>query len=105
MAFVAGAAFRARLSGGATAGRKAACSRLRMSSSAENKDIVRRTAKLAHLQLTDDEIDRIAPDFEKMLGFVEKINDLDLSGTDPLETVAPLKNVLREDEPKSFPNV
>ncbi len=106
-AFIPSSLFRSRLPGGARAARRAACAalRVRMCASSANRDIVERTARLAHLKLTDDEIDRIAPDFEKILGFVEKINDLDVSGSDPITSIAPLQNVLREDVPKSFPRV
>ena len=69
------------------------------------EDVVRKTAKLARLALTDEEVERITPEFDKILGFVELIKELDVASVAPMESAAELSNVLRKDVPEMFPNV
>lgn len=77
---------------------------MRMCASLSGRDVIARTARLAHLRLSDDEIDQLAPDFQKMLGFVDKMNAIDLNDDAPV-SASPLENVLREDVPRTFPHM
>ena len=52
---------------------------------------------LAKLELDVDEKEAARSDMEKMLGFVEKMNELDTSGIVPMTHVFDVKNVLRDD--------
>lgn len=52
---------------------------------------------LAKLELDGDEKEAARSDMEKMLGFVEKMNELDTSGIVPMTHVFDVKNVLRDD--------
>lgn len=76
-----------------------------------NREVVAHTARLAHLQLSDDEIERFVPDFEKMLRFVDSMNEIDDSAaekdssTGGKEKRAVSGEQLRPDEPISFPYV
>ena len=45
---------------------------------------VERIAELANLQFNDNEKVKIMDDMNKMLGFVNKINELDTEGLEPL---------------------
>lgn len=73
--------------------------------SSVGRDVVARTAKLAQLELTDDEVDRLTPEFQKIIGFVDRINELDVDGVDPMASAQRLRNVLRKDDPTPFAKV
>lgn len=57
-------------------------------------------AKLARLQLSDAEVDRMATELSGILEHVERISALDLDGVEPTAHVIELENVLRPDEPR-----
>ena len=65
------------------------------------KPIVKRTAQLARLELTDEEIDKFASQLTSILNYIEKIRELDLRNVEPLANVGELQNVWREDEVKT----
>ena len=52
---------------------------------------------LAKLELDGQEKEDAKADMEKMLTFVEKMNELDTSGVEPMSHVFDVNNVLRED--------
>ncbi len=60
--------------------------------------IVKQTAHLSRLKLTDEEIDRFTPQLTSILNYIAKISELDLENVEPLVHVGELKNVWREDE-------
>ncbi len=57
-------------------------------------------ARLARLQLSDAEVDRMAAELSKVLDHVEKIREIDLDGVPPTSHVVDDVNVLRPDEPE-----
>jgi len=57
-------------------------------------------ARLASLQLSEEEVDRMAGEMSTILGHVETMNELDLDGVEPTSHVVELQNVLREDVPR-----
>src|SRR3954468_19615218 len=57
-------------------------------------------ARLARLQLTDDEVERMAGELSNVLGWIEKINELDLEGVPPTSHVVDVAHALRPDEPR-----
>lgn len=63
-----------------------------------NDQLVDKLAHLSRLQFTDTEKTGIKNDLQRMIGFVEKLNELDLAGVEPLLHMSPEVNVLREDE-------
>jgi aspartyl-tRNA(Asn)/glutamyl-tRNA(Gln) amidotransferase subunit C len=63
-----------------------------------NDQLVDKLAHLSRLQFTDTEKAGIRNDLQRMIGFVEKLNELDLTGVEPLLHMSPEVNVLREDE-------
>lgn len=65
---------------------------------------VKKIAKLAKIKLSDDEITSYAGQCEKILQYVEKLNELDTSNIAPLAHVHDLTNVLREDVQKGSDN-
>ena len=52
---------------------------------------------LAKLSLTEDEKEKAKEDMQKMLDYIDKLNELDTSGIEPMSHVFPVKNVFRED--------
>lgn len=62
------------------------------------KKDVRKIAQLARIRLTEKEEEKIAEDLEAILGYVEKLNQVDTHGVEPMAQVTGLENVLRPDE-------
>ena len=52
---------------------------------------------LAKLELTDEEKEAAKSDMEKMLDYIDTLNELDTSGIEPMSQVFPVNNVFRED--------
>ena len=65
-----------------------------------DRDQVLHVARLARLQLTDDEVERMSGELTGILGHIEKIGELDLEGVPPTSHVVEVTNALREDEPR-----
>ena len=59
-----------------------------------------RAVKLARIELTPEGEQRLAPQLGEVLQYVEKLNELDVSGVEPTAHATPLSNVMREDEPR-----
>ena len=62
-----------------------------------NEEQVRHVAKLARLALSDAEIDRMVPELNNILGWVEQLGEVDTDGVEPLTAVIDLKLRLRDD--------
>jgi aspartyl-tRNA(Asn)/glutamyl-tRNA(Gln) amidotransferase subunit C len=62
-----------------------------------NDALVDKLANLARLQFDDTEKAGIKNDLQRMIQFVEKLNELDTSGIVPLLHMSDNINVLRED--------
>ena len=58
---------------------------------------VRKTAKLARLELSDAEVKEFAGQLSAILDYVERMNQLDTKDVEPLAHCLPISNVLRED--------
>ena len=66
-----------------------------------SRDQVLHVAKLARLELTEEEIERFGGELSKVLDHIEKIGELgDLADVDPTSHVVALENALRADEPR-----
>lgn len=62
-----------------------------------SREQVRYIASLARLRFTDEEEERLARQMNDILGYVEKLDELDTSGVQPMSHVLDLHNVVRED--------
>jgi len=62
--------------------------------------IVDKLAHLARLKFNDADKNAIKTDLQRMISFVEKLNELDTTGVEPLLHISDAVNVLREDEVK-----
>jgi aspartyl-tRNA(Asn)/glutamyl-tRNA(Gln) amidotransferase subunit C len=69
-----------------------------MSDKAITLEQVRHVAKLARLELPEEKLVKLAGQLESILGYVDKIKEVDTSGVEPMAHALPLHNVLREDE-------
>ena len=52
---------------------------------------------LAKLELSDEEKEAAKADMEKMLDYIDTLNELDTTGIEPMSHVFPVNNVFRED--------
>jgi aspartyl-tRNA(Asn)/glutamyl-tRNA(Gln) amidotransferase subunit C len=65
-----------------------------------DREQVLHVARLARLELTDDEVTKIAGELSKILDHIEKIGELDLDGVPPTSHAVEVANALRADEPR-----
>lgn len=65
-----------------------------------NDALVDKLAHLARLKFDDTEKAAIKNDLQKMIRFVDKLNELDTTGVEPLLHMSDSINVLRPDEVK-----
>lgn len=52
---------------------------------------------LAKLELSAEEKEKAKTDMEKMLDYIDTLNELDTEGIEPMSHVFPVSNVFRED--------
>lgn len=52
---------------------------------------------LAKLELSDEEKEAAKKDMGSMLDYIDKLNELDTAGVEPMSHVFPVQNVFRED--------
>ncbi len=62
-----------------------------------NDELVEKLAHLARLEVKPEEKERLKGDLQKMIAFIEKLNELDTSGVEPLLFMTDEVNVLRDD--------
>ena len=62
------------------------------------RDDVAYMANLARLKVTEDEIDQFQSDMNKILGYMDLLNQVDTSDVAPLDHVIELPLVYRKDE-------
>ena len=63
-----------------------------------NDEMVAKLAKLSRLKFNEAEKKEIKSDLQRMIQFVEKLNELSLDEVEPLLHMSDEVNVLREDE-------
>jgi aspartyl-tRNA(Asn)/glutamyl-tRNA(Gln) amidotransferase subunit C len=59
---------------------------------------VRHVATLARLDLAPDEQERLAGELDRILEYMDKLNELDTDGVEPLSHAVDVVNVLRPDK-------
>ncbi len=60
-------------------------------------DIVKRVARLARIAVTEEEAGRMTGELNTILGFVEQLGEVDVSGVEPMTSVIPMEMKKRED--------
>ncbi|HWT92299.1 MAG TPA: Asp-tRNA(Asn)/Glu-tRNA(Gln) amidotransferase subunit GatC [Solirubrobacteraceae bacterium] len=69
-----------------------------------DREQVLHVARLARLELTEDEVQSMSHELSGILGHIEKIGELDLEGVPPTSHVVEVSNALRPDEARpSYP--
>lgn len=66
------------------------------------RDDVLKLARLARLTITDEEIEKYRKELSEILGYVEQLSKVDVTGLQPTTQVTGLKNVMREDEVSDY---
>lgn len=59
---------------------------------------VEHLAKLAHLGLSKEEVKKLQKDLEEFLDYAEKLQEVEVSGIQPVSHITGLENVERQDE-------
>ena len=61
-------------------------------------DDVRHLAQLSRLQMSDAEVESLRADIEKIINYINQLDELDTDGVEPTYQVTGLQNVWRDDE-------
>jgi aspartyl-tRNA(Asn)/glutamyl-tRNA(Gln) amidotransferase subunit C len=65
-----------------------------------DKETLNKIAHLARLEFDEKDSEKMMQDMTNMVNFVEKLNEVDTRGVEPLTTMSHEINALREDEVK-----
>ncbi len=60
-------------------------------------DTVRRVARLARIAVTPEDAERMTGELNVILGFVEQLNEVDVTGIEPMTSVIPMDMKKRQD--------
>lgn len=63
------------------------------------RDDVLKVAELARLRLTDQQVDLFARQLSDVLGYMQKLDELDTADVEPMTHPLPVTNVGRDDVP------
>lgn len=66
------------------------------------RDDVLKLARLARLQLTDEEVTEFSEELSEILQYVEQLGGVNAAGLQPTNQITGLTNVTRPDEVKSY---
>jgi aspartyl-tRNA(Asn)/glutamyl-tRNA(Gln) amidotransferase subunit C len=62
------------------------------------REDVLKLARLARIDLTDEEVDEFSTELSAILQYVEQLSAVDVDGLEPTNQVTGLTNVMRDDE-------
>lgn len=60
-------------------------------------DTVKRVAHLARIAVTPEDAERMTGELNAILGFVEQLNEVDVTGVEPMTSVIPMDMKKRQD--------
>ena len=60
-------------------------------------ETARRVAKLARIQVDEGDLPALAGELSNILGFMEQLNEVDVTGVEPMTSVTPMRLKRRED--------
>ena len=63
-----------------------------------NRELIEHVAKIARLELTEDEINRFIPQLKEALIYFSKLQEIDTENVKPSFHPVDIKNIMREDE-------
>ncbi len=67
-----------------------------------NDKLIEKLSDLSRLKFNEDEKKEIKKDFQQMILLIDKMNELDTTGVEPLLHMTKEVNILREDEVKGM---
>jgi len=62
-----------------------------------DKDTARRVAHLARIEVAESDLHRVAAELSGILGFMEQLREVDVTGVEPMTSVTPMALPLRAD--------
>ncbi|MBC7416616.1 MAG: Asp-tRNA(Asn)/Glu-tRNA(Gln) amidotransferase subunit GatC [Pedobacter sp.] len=62
-----------------------------------DENTIHKIADLARIEIADDKVAKLIPEMNKILSFMEKLNELDTSNVAPLVYMTDTENIWRED--------
>ena len=62
-----------------------------------DKATVKRVARLARIAVSDEEAEALKAELNTILGFVEQLNEVDITGIEPMTSVTAMKMKMRAD--------
>ncbi len=62
-----------------------------------DKETVKRVARLARIRVSDEQADALQGELNTILGFVEQLNEVDVSGVEPMTAVVSMTMKMRDD--------
>lgn len=63
-----------------------------------DKESVKHVEDLAELNLSESEREKLTEDLARIIDYVDKLNELDTEGVEPLRHILEVQNVLRDDK-------
>ena len=63
-----------------------------------DRETVKRVARLARIKVTDEEAAALESELNGILGWVEQLNEVDVTGVEPMTSVTPMAMKKRADE-------
>jgi len=64
-----------------------------------DKETVKQVAHLARIELQPNELDQLSGQLHEILGFIDKLSNLNVDQVKPASHILPISNVLRDDQP------
>jgi len=62
-----------------------------------DESLIRHIGKLSRIELTDQQVRKIAPQLEAILAYFDKLQELDTSAVEPMAHAVEVHNVLADD--------
>jgi aspartyl-tRNA(Asn)/glutamyl-tRNA(Gln) amidotransferase subunit C len=63
-----------------------------------DRDTVKRVARLARIKVSDEEAEALRGELNTILGWVEQLGEVDVTGVEPMTSVTPMAMKKRPDE-------
>jgi len=67
-----------------------------------DKEQIKHIAKLARLELTEEELDKYGRQLSGVLDYIDQLKEVDTAGIEPTAQVTGLENVFREDKAEGW---
>ncbi len=62
-----------------------------------DKDTAAHVARLARIRVEEEDLPALASEFNRILGFIEQLNEVDVEGVEPMVSVTPMRLKRRPD--------